>query len=65
MKTLTITDLKGKYPKLVATVEDDANTLTIIADHVVANGWKRYQAGMSMRAYFGRFYVEEKPETKN
>ncbi|KXU94148.1 hypothetical protein CR51_27120 [Caballeronia megalochromosomata] len=64
MKRVTITDLKGKYPKFDQIVADDANPYFLIDAHVFANGGKRYQAGRSMSAYYGRFWVDEKPVTE-
>ncbi|BAO89005.1 hypothetical protein [Caballeronia cordobensis] len=63
MKRVTITDLKGRYPKFDKIVEDDANPYFLIEDHVVANGGRKYSVGKSMSTYYGRFYVEETPVT--
>ncbi|KAK48364.1 hypothetical protein BG58_32995 [Caballeronia jiangsuensis] len=64
MKRVTITDRKGRYPKFDQIVEDDASVYFLIEDHVVANGGRKCSVGKSMSAYFGRFYVEEKPVTE-
>ncbi|MDR5790263.1 hypothetical protein P9281_27335 [Caballeronia sp. LP003] len=63
MKRIIVMDMKRKYPTLDQIVEDDANPYNVIEAHVVANGGKRYKVGQSSSAYFGRFWVEEKPVT--
>ncbi|MCG7402995.1 hypothetical protein [Caballeronia zhejiangensis] len=63
MKRVTITDVCGKYPKFDQIVEDDANPYFLIDAHVKANGGKPYKVGMSSSAYYGRFFVEQKPVT--
>jgi hypothetical protein len=64
MKRVTITDVRGKYPKFDQVVADDANPYFLIDAHVKAHGGKPYKVGMSSSAYYGRFWVEEKPVTE-
>ncbi|WP_250477643.1 MULTISPECIES: hypothetical protein [unclassified Caballeronia] len=64
MKRVTITDRRGIYPTYDQIVEDDANPYMLIDEHVVANGGKPYKVGMSMSAYYGRFWVVQKTITE-
>ncbi|WP_250476006.1 hypothetical protein [Caballeronia sp. GAFFF1] len=61
MKRVTITDMRGKYPKFDQIVEDDANPYMLIDAHVAANGGKPYKVGQSSSTYYGRFWVEQTP----
>jgi hypothetical protein len=64
MKRVTIIDVRGKYPRFDKVVEDDVNPYFLIDGHVKASGGKPYKVGMSSSAYYGRFWVEEKPVTE-
>lgn len=64
MKQVLIMDMKRKWPTMKTVVENDANPYFLIDAYVKANGGKPYKAGMSSSAYYGRFWVEEKPVTE-